>query len=285
MQVLVTGLSGFTGKYVTKALKNNGHSVHRLDSDLLDLYGLSKELNSKTVDAVIHLASVTYVGHQRVDDFYKVNLIGTRCLLSALYDSQKDRLKKVILASSANVYGNSEGVLTEDAIPSPANDYAVSKLAMEYMAKLWLPKLPIVIARPFNYSGVGQAENFLIPKIVSHFKRHAAEIEMGNLDVWRDFGDVRSVAEAYLGLIEKGQAGEVYNISSGNPVALREVISICEQLTGHQLEVKVNPAYIRANEVVRLSGDVSKLRALLPEWKMPAFRETLSWMLSEPEEA
>lgn len=281
MHVLVTGLSGFTGQYVKEVLISAGHQVTGLSADLLDADAVVAEVKEIKPDAVIHLAAIAYVAHGSPDDFYKVNLVGTRHLLQALSEHAPD-LNKVLLASSANVYGNTEGVMCETTVPAPANDYAVSKLAMEYMAKLWLPKLPIVIARPFNYTGVGQAENFLIPKIVSHFKRHAAEIELGNLDVWRDFGDVRSVAEAYLGLIEKGQPGETYNISSSNPVALREVISLCEQLTGHQLEVKVNPAFVRANEVVRLSGDASKLRALLPEWKMPALRETLSWMLSEP---
>lgn len=93
------------------------------------------------------------------------------------------------------------------------------------------------------------------------------------------------MAEAYLGLIEKAQSGETYNICSGNPVALREVISMCEQITGLELEVKVNPEFVRANEVVSLSGDASRLKTLLPEWKMSPLRETLSWMLSEQERA
>lgn len=283
MHVLVTGLSGFTGQYVNEALLSAGHQVSGLSSDLLDAEAICVEVKKIKPDAVIHLAAVAFVAHGSPDDFYKVNLVGTRHLLQALSEHAPD-IKKVLLASSANVYGNTEGLMHETADPAPANDYAVSKLAMEHMAKLWLPKLPVVIARPFNYTGVGQAENFLIPKIVSHFKHQATEIELGNLDVWRDFGDVRSVAEAYLGLLEKGQASETYNISSAEPVALREVISMCEQLTGHQLEVKVNPAFVRANEVVRLSGDTSKLRALLPEWKMPTLQETLSWMLSEPEQ-
>lgn len=284
MHVLVTGLDGFTGQYVERALVAAGHEVSGLSKDLLDARAVSAEVAELKPQAIIHLAAMAFVAYGDADAFYHVNLIGTRHLLEALAEHVPD-VKKVLLASSANVYGTSEGIMTEKTFPSPANDYAVSKLAMEFMAKLWQNKLPIVIARPFNYTGVGQDENFLIPKIVTHFKRKATKIELGNLDVWRDFGDVRSVAEAYLGLIEKAQSGETYNICSGNPVALREVISMCEQITGLELEVKVNPEFVRANEVVSLSGDASRLKTLLPEWKMSPLRETLSWMLSEQERA
>ena len=150
---------------------------------------------------------------------------------------------------------------------------------MEYMAKLWQDRLPIIITRPFNYTGVGQAENFLLPKIVTHFQRKAKKIELGNLDVWRDFSDVRAVVNAYRRLIEAKAFGCTVNICSEQLYSLREVVAIVEELSGYHIDIQVNPAFVRAGEVKTLYGDASLLRALIGNWQMPALKETLDWML------
>jgi nucleoside-diphosphate-sugar epimerase len=186
-----------------------------------------------------------------------------------------------LLASSANIYGNSTvGILDESVLPSFANDYGVSKLAMEYMANLWMDKLPIVITRPFNYTGVGHDERFVIPKLVAHFARRAESIELGNLDVEREFNDVRTVSKIYLNLLEQGVPGQTYNICSGRPVSLKSVINALIRITGHDLQVNVNPDFVRAHEVHRLCGDPAKLEACIGKLQHPALEETLGWMLS-----
>ncbi|MFT4197634.1 MAG: GDP-mannose 4,6-dehydratase [Pseudoxanthomonas sp.] len=291
-RVLVTGSQGFTGRYVAAELEAHGCQVLGIGSapgsepgyrqvDLNDAPALQALLAQVRPQAVIHLAALAFVGHGDAEDFYRVNLIGTRNLLEAIAAAGR-RPDCVLLASSANVYGNaSAGMLDEDTPPAPANDYAVSKLAMEYMAKLWKDRLPLVFVRPFNYTGVGQAANFLLPKIVDHFRRRAERIELGNLDVSRDFSDVRTVAYLYRRLIgESGAIGRTFNISSGRAWSLREIVAMCEELTGHALRLEVNPAFVRANEVKTLCGDNSRLRALLGEWKSPSLRETLQWMLA-----
>lgn len=290
-RALITGIQGFTGRYMAAELKAGGYEVIGLGSqpsdepgyfqvDLADGAALRELLASIQPDIVIHLAALAFVGHGAADTFYKVNLIGTRHLLEAIAACGKVP-DCVLLASSANVYGNaSAGLLSETTAPAPANDYAVSKLAMEYMASLWHNRLPIVITRPFNYTGVGQVESFLLPKIVAHFHRRADKIELGNLDVSRDFSDVRAVVKAYRGLIEARPLGQTVNVSSGMSHSLREVIDMCSAITGHQLEVEVNPAFVRANEVKILCGDNTRLCELVKGWKTPKLEETLSWMLS-----
>ncbi|WP_054900438.1 GDP-mannose 4,6-dehydratase [Pseudomonas sp. NBRC 111131] len=290
-RALITGVQGFTGRYMADELRASGYEVigtgsQALDApdyhqvDLTDGLGLRALLAEVQPDVIVHLAAIAFVGHGAADAFYQVNLLGTRNLLEAIAACGKAP-ECVLLASSANVYGNvSEGMLDEQTPPAPANDYAVSKLAMEYMARLWCDRLPIVIARPFNYTGVGQAENFLLPKIVSHFHRKADTIELGNLDVWRDFSDVRAVVQAYRGLIEARPLGQTVNVSSGHTHSLREVIAKCTAITGHSIEVQVNPAFVRANEVKTLCGDNARLRGLVPGWQTPSLDETLGWMLA-----
>ena len=201
-------------------------------------------------------------------------------MLQALADSAK-KPDAVLIASSANVYGNNTpGKLSETTPANPANDYAVSKLAMEYVAKLFQDKLPLIIARPFNYTGVGQAENFLIPKIVSHFKARKEVIELGNIDVWRDFSDVRYLVKSYAALLESTAFGMTVNVASGEMHSLREVIDMCEALTGHTIRIEVNPQFVRANEIKELCGDISLLNQLThQQLRTIPLRETLRWML------
>ena len=289
-RALITGLAGFTGYYLARELEANGFEVHGLGADpvavpnyqqvdLADAAGLRVVVERVQPTVVVHLAAIAFVGHGDVEAFYRVNVVGTRNLLSALGDAAVG-LECVLLASSANIYGNSTaGVITEAVLPDPANDYAVSKLAMEYMARLWLPKLPIVTVRPFNYTGVGQTEQFLLPKIVGHFRRGEKRIELGNLDVWRDFSDVRAMVAAYRGLLEAKPVGQVFNVCSGQAVSLREVITMVEEIAGYRIEVDVNPAFVRANEVKTLTGSAERLRAILPDWQTIPLQQTLAWML------
>lgn len=289
-RVLITGIQGFTGRYMAAEMNAHGYRVYGMgpvhsteadyfQADLGDKATLQKSIDQILPDVVIHLAALAFVGHGNANDFYQVNLIGTRNLLESLAQTTK-KPEAILIASSANIYGNrSEGVLDENTQPDPANDYAVSKLAMEFMARLWMDKLPLIITRPFNYTGVGQTENFLLPKIVTHFKRKAEIIELGNLDVWRDFSDVRALVQAYRRLIEAKAFGHTVNVCSGKTHSLREVIAMCEKLSGHNMTIQVNPAFVRANEVKTLCGDAQLLRSLVGEWQTPELEDTLYWML------
>lgn len=295
-RVLITGAAGFTGRYLAEVLQQAGYEVHGLAhqkpdgqvagvhsfhvADLTNAAELAEVVRQVQPQKIAHLAAIAFVAHGDVDAIYRTNLIGSRNLLEVLAQSASPP-ETVLMASSANIYGNSkQGVLGEDTPPAPANDYAVSKLAMEYAARLYAARLPLVIARPFNYTGVGQAESFLIPKIVNHVRRRAPLIELGNLDVARDFSDVRTVVQYYRRLLESPAAvGETFNVCSGKAHTLQEVLAMVRELAGYDFEVRVNPAFVRADEVKKLIGSRAKLEAAVGPVPDIALRETLRWMI------
>ncbi len=279
LKVLVTGADGFTGVHFVKQAREAGYEVFEFNADLTNPVAVQAQVDAAAPDVVVHLAGISFVGHDKPSAFYDVNVIGTLNLLDALLKLPKPP-KRVLLASSANVYGNCEqSPISEMQAPAPLNHYAMSKLAMEHLGMTYADRLPLFFVRPFNYTGLGQVESFVIPKIVSHFKRQATTIELGNLTVEREYNDVRMVTDAYLKLLEKAAAGEIYNICSGKTYTLHQVIDALVELTGHQMNVVVNPAFVRANELHRLCGDVSKLHKTIGTHDPIALQNTLRWML------
>ena len=291
--LLVTGANGFTGRHLCAAARARGWTIMAFGAgrgagrdtvmcDLTDAESVNRAVAALAVDAVVHLAGQAFVAHGDADEIYRVNLFGTLNLLHAL-TTLRQPPRCTLLASSANVYGTPVVPRIDESIcPAPVNHYACSKLAMEHMARTFADRLPLVIARPFNYTGRGQDEKFLIPKIVAHMRRRAPTIELGNINVSREFGDVRDVVEAYLDLIEcEAAIGQTVNVCNGQPVALREALDIAQKLSGHRIEVAVNPAFVRQNEVARLAGDRSRLAALTGRRPAYALEDTMSWMLED----
>jgi len=289
-RALITGLRGFTGHYMAQELTAAGYHVHGTvlpghetgpdihTVDLLDRAALAEVVERVRPDVVVHLAAIAFVAHNDAEQMYRVNVVGARNVLEVLAKAAH-KPSCVLLASSANIYGNAAvPVIDEGVAPAPANDYAVSKLAMEYMARLWMDKLPIVIARPFNYTGVGQAENFLLPKIVSHFRKGAHHIELGNLAIARDFSDVRMVARSYRRLLAAAPAGEAFNVCSGRSASLESLIDTMSDIAGYRIEVHVNPAFVRANDVLTLTGSNAKLAAAIGPVEPTPLVDTLRWM-------
>lgn len=263
MKILLTGADGFTGRHFAELARSAGHEVLPLAADLTDRNALQREVLGVAPDAVVHLAAISFVGHADENAFYAVNVIGTMNLLTALTQlSQAPNC--VLLASSANVYGNCEASpISESQPPAPVNHYAMSKLAMEHMSRTYADRLPMVVTRPFNYTGPGQAVNFVIPKLVDHFALRAPSILLGNLHAEREFNDVQMVCSAYLQLLLHGEPGETYNVCTGRPYTLQHVIDTLTRMTGHQMQVEVNPAFVRGNEVHRLCGNPTKIQTLL----------------------
>tara|TARA_R110001583_G_scaffold165587_1_gene318305 strand:- start:8480 stop:9382 length:903 start_codon:yes stop_codon:yes gene_type:complete len=286
---LITGIDGFTGQYLKETLESQGicvvgttHSHSNIENshvmDITDSLAVSKVINLVKPNYIIHLAAISFVAHADPTEFYRVNVVGTECLLKSIVDSGLS-LRKVIICSSANVYGNSSAEkISENISPEPVNHYACSKMAMEKITANYFNRLPIIITRPFNYTGVGQAEHFLVPKIVAHFKKGKKKIELGNTDVYRDFSSVKFVVEAYASLLKSNVTSEIINICSGHSYSLQQVVNTLEKLAGYKIEIFVNPDFVRADEVKKIMGDNSKLLSIIPDLQVTKLSEILKVM-------
>jgi nucleoside-diphosphate-sugar epimerase len=277
MRVAVTGADGFTGRFVAAALARHGATCVPLRADLRDPAAIERAVDTMECDRLIHLAARAFVDQSDWEAFYAVNQLGTFHLLDVL--ARRRPGLRCILASSAQVYGpGAEGLIVETAPTAPANHYAVSKLAMELGAVRWRDRLDLVVTRPFNYTGVGQHTDYLVSKIVDHFRRRAPVIELGNLYVKRDFGDVRAVADAYARLAIATSSPELLNICTGVVHSIDNILSIMTQISGYCPEIVVNPKFVRVNDVAVLGGDAGRLRVTLPDWAIPSLADTLTWM-------
>ncbi|MCK4493344.1 MAG: GDP-mannose 4,6-dehydratase [Methylococcales bacterium] len=286
--ILITGSSGFTGRYVAQKFEGSGYKVIRTTQkkpeqnewqcELSDTESLERVLKATQPSGIIHLAGLAFVGHGDNSAFYQINTVGTSNLLQAI-DTVGLTPEKIIIASSANVYGNPIiKVISEETAINPINHYAVSKVAMELMVKTWFERFPIAIVRPFNYTGIGQNKNFLIPKIVDHYCQRKKRIELGNLAIARDFSDVRDVAKAYFNLFESSVTSETINFCSGHTITLSEIMALMNKIAGYDIDIIVNPDFVRKNEIKTLCGDNQKMQKLLGNTAAIPFIETLKTM-------
>ena len=260
--VFITGIEGFTGRYLERYLLGLGYEVsggalrpsapHHVRLDLLDKDSIKAAFSAK-FDHIIHLAAVSFAmaGPAEIKN---ANEIGTLNLLDAL---NAVKFKKAIFASSASVYGGGDAPMSESSALNPQSVYAESKIYME--EQIAKSGLPFIIARPFNYTGAGQSENFLIPKIVRHFKDKASIIKLGNLTPKREYNDINDVARIYAQLLELETDGEIFNIGSGKAYSIEQILQILRRLSGRDIAIQSDAKFIRANDPALLVCDTAKL--------------------------
>jgi len=290
-KVLITGIDSFTGIHLSSYLLNLGYDVYGTSfiqnsrkiykCDITKKDDISMVIGTVKPDFIVHLSGISFAAHGNNEDFYKVNTIGTINILDVLIELDIVP-EKIVIASSATVYGN-QGIeiLDESLCPKPANHYGASKYAMECLVRNYFSKLPIIISRPFNYTGIGQEKHFLIPKIVSHFKEHKTKIELGNIDVSREFNDIGFVCKVYKKLLESNVKSEVVNIASNRGIKLLDVIDIMSNIAGYDIAVEVNPAFVRKDEIQNLTGSTKKLFTLIGNIQHKSFSETLKDMYND----
>jgi GDP-4-dehydro-6-deoxy-D-mannose reductase len=271
MRVLITGGKGFVGQWLASHLIDMGDDVTVIDleTDVADGASVRRVMGDVQPDAVYHLAAMTHVGESwdNPSQVLKVNVIGTAEILAAARALAAG--PRVLVVSSAEVYGivGPEQLPLDEATPTlPASPYAASKLAAEAVAlQAWRGYgQAVVVVRPFNHIGPGQSPNFFVPalakRIVEARRSGATALPVGTLTTRRDFTDVRDVVVAYRLLIERGEVGGIYNVSSGRDVSMAEVAAELLRLAGTDLELVTDPDLIRPVDVPVLRGDASRLQ-------------------------
>lgn len=271
MRALITGGGGFVGKHLLELLAAAGDEVNvcDLETDITDPDAISQRVDDAKPDAVYHLAALAHVGDSWHDpsQVLTVNVVGTGNVLAAARRHVPNA--SVLVISSAEVYGivtPAELPLDEDADIRPASPYAASKAAAEQVALQAARGFGqrVVVARPFNHVGPGQAPAFAVPalakRIVDAQRSGDRTLTVGTLTTRRDFTDVRDVVAAYRLLVEKGTPGEVYNVASGVDVAIADIAARLLELAGADLDLVEDPALIRPVDVPVLRGDAGRLR-------------------------
>jgi GDP-4-dehydro-6-deoxy-D-mannose reductase len=280
MRVLVTGATGFAGRWLRLELERAGHEVMAAPShqelDLGEQPDLRPLITRAQPDAIAHLAAVSFAPDASRDPelALRVNEGGTRALFSAL-DAVHSQAA-VLVTSSSEVYGRFDPTdlpLSESHAAHPSALYGQSKLAQETAAfDAAAQGRRVAITRAFNHIGPGQREVFVAPAVarrVLEFRDgKTTAIRAGNLDVRRDFSDVRDVVRAYRLILEALIDARVpanrpiYNVATGRSVPIRRLVEILCRLAGVEMAIEVDPALIRADDAPDVRGDSSALREL-----------------------
>ena len=287
MRALVTGASGFAGRYLLDALRRDGAEVFGcggpndssgefFELDLNDAQTLVVALETFRPTVVFHLAAQTFVPEslRAPVETYEANALGTARLADAVRTYSAGPPPRILFASSAEVYGAREAgeyPLHERVDLRPRSPYGASKAAAEaiLLGESRSFGTDVVIARAFNHIGPRQSERFVVASLAAQLARIAAgappQLYVGNLETARDFLDVRDVVSAYIALAREGERGEIYNVCSGRAVVIRDVLRELIAIARVPVEVREDPAEIaieRDTALGRQPGETARAHRL-----------------------
>lgn len=282
-KALIFGAAGFVGGYLYKELDAHGYKVYGSDildapengmeyirADLLDARRVAEVISDVRPEAIINLAAISSVGQswKLPQTTMQVNIVGALNILEGARAIHP--MPKVLFIGSSEEYAVSSEPISEESPLDANNPYGISKMAQERLAQLYREHygMKIYCARPFNHTGVGQRDSFVIP---SWCKQAAAisksgrpgVMRVGNLNVRRDFSDVRDVVRAYRMILEREECTQVYNIGSGRALYLRELLEYIISLSERPIQVEVDPNLIRPVDTEVICCDHSRITEML----------------------
>lgn len=281
MKLLLTGATGFIGRHLQKELKIHNHIVLNLKSNLLKKDELEAEIINSDFDHVIHLAGLSHLTSFNPSQLYETNVIGSENLVSSL--EKKGGGINILLASSGHVYAPSATVVSEESKVQPISHYASSKLAMEYICNSVIEKNKLIIMRIFNCTGPGQDTSFFIPKVLKSFVKKEKSLDVGNLEVEREFNSVHWLVSIIRSLTEEKAPAGVYNICSGKTYRLKDILNTISNATNHSLKINTCQKIVRKNEQKKIAGNPLKLNEFLKKKRIvikdPSIGVTIEQMI------
>jgi len=291
LRTLVTGVAGFVGRHLVRALTVEGPTdLHGSDRSAIEAVPEPEELQSALrgyhvldvtdgdavaalvrelrPDRIVHLAAQASgaVSLEKPAETYRVNALGALHLLEAVRAAGAEAT--VLLVGSADVYGSgAPGTMIAEGAPlSPRNPYALSKAAQDMLGELYAASygLRVLRTRTFSHTGPGQSPRFAVAGFAHQLARimegqQPPEIQVGNVDVVREYGDARDVVRAYMALLESGESGEAYNVCTGQGYRLGDLLERLIQVSGVRASIVQDPARLRARDADHLVGDPEKL--------------------------
>lgn len=300
MQFLVTGGAGFIGSHLVEVLCGQGHDVAVLDdlsrgkrewidaraelhlADIRDAEAVAKVMRYVQPDAVAHLAALHFI--PAVDDAPElaraVNITGTENVLAALRSAPPRRL---IFASTAAVYPNVSGPISESTNPAPIDLYGRTKVEGERLVAEFatLTGAECVVARLFNVIGARETNPHLVPEVVGQLRDGATVLRLGNVEPRRDYTDAADVAVALAALIQTAPAGTTVNVGSGRGVSVADVVRLCAEILGREVSIEVDPARVRRVDRQELVADAAALQAITGWSPARTLPQTLAALLDE----
>ena len=282
-KVLIFGMGGFVGPYLAQELKSHGYEVYGSDlhaktignvsviaADLLNADSVETVIRETEPDAIINLAAISSVGQSwgMPQVTMQVNVIGALNILEA---ARKQQTKpKIMFIGSSEEYIVSDKPMSEDTPLDANNPYGISKITQERFAKLYREQygLKVYCVRPFNHTGVGQRDSFVLPsfcKQVAEIEKSARSglIRVGNLKVKRDFSHVKDIVRAYRMILESKDDTQIYNVGSGKAYGLDEMLEYITNLSSQKITVEIDPVLVRPVDTPMICCDYGKIKRKL----------------------
>ncbi len=269
-RVLIFGAGGFVGSYLCKEFLNNGYKVSGTDkgegsalpsevdfykTDLMQSDEVEKLIGQIQPDIIVNLAAISSVGASwnMPQTTMAINVIGALNIMEAARKSEQK--PRILFVGSSEEYVISENPLDENTQLNANNPYGISKVTQEQFAKLYREQygLKIYCVRPFNHTGIGQRDSFVLPsfcKQVAEIEKSGKDgkIQVGNLKVKRDFSHVKDVVRAYRMIVESDNCNQIYNVGSGNAYSLEDMLTYIIGLSNQHIEIEVDQNRIRPTD-------------------------------------